>query len=175
MCDSPELKTIKKCAPDLETTLSGLEREFIHFLAQEGFISDQVSGDVLDPRSILTDEQKAGLLVQGIKRRVQLDANSYHILLEHFKNGGNLYKPIVRKLEQAYSEIIHRNGQSTPCGSQSHAGQGKYYSLHRLQLFWIAIRYHDHTHRTHPQILTTPIKINGASCVDYHQKMQNQC
>ena len=34
----------------------------------------------------------------------------------------------------------------------------------RLQLFQIAIRYHGHTHRTHPQILTTPIKFSGASC-----------
>ena len=74
--DSPELMVIKECTPDLETALSVLERGFVHFLAQEGFITDEVSERVLDPQSMLSGKQRAGLLVKGIKRRVKLDAKS---------------------------------------------------------------------------------------------------
>lgn len=126
MSDSPELKTIEKCTPELETALSGLERSFVHFLAQEGFISNDVSGMVLEPRSVLTEEEKAGELVKAIKRRVKLDANSYHTLLNRFKEDGNLYRPIVTKLEREYSELIGGQGdQNVACGSETQQ-HGKY-------------------------------------------------
>ena len=71
MTDSPELMVIKECTPDLETALSVLERGFVHFLAQEGFITDEVSERVLDPQSMLSGEQRAGLLVKGIEEESQ--------------------------------------------------------------------------------------------------------
>ena len=52
---------IKECTPDLETALSVLERGFFHFLALEGFITDDVSELVLDPQSMLSGKQRAGL------------------------------------------------------------------------------------------------------------------
>ena len=117
-----------ECTPDLETALSGLERGFIHFLAQKGFITDEVSERVLDPQSMLSGEQRAGLLVTGIKRRVKLDSTSYHTLLEHFKKGGNLYRPIVGILEKAYSRLIRRQErQNIACGNQPHTEQGEYH------------------------------------------------
>ena len=47
-------------------------------------------------------------MVKRIKRRVKLDSKSYHTSLEHFKKGGNLYRPIVGILEKAYSKLIRR-------------------------------------------------------------------
>ena len=51
-------------------------------------------------------------MVKGIKRRVKLDSKSYHTSLEHFKKGGNLYRPIVGILEKAYSKLIRKAGKS---------------------------------------------------------------
>ena len=117
-----------ECTPDLETALIGLERGFIHFLAQEGFISNEVSERVLDPQSMLSGEQRAGLLVKGIKRRVKLDSKSYHTLLEHFKKRGTLYRPIVGILEKAYCKLIRRQeSQNIVCGNQPYTEQGEYH------------------------------------------------
>ena len=122
--------------PELETALSELERGSVHFLAQEGFITDEVSERVLDPQSMLSGEQRAGLLVKGIKRRVKLDSKSYHTLLEHFKKGGNLYRPIVGILEKAYSKLIRRQeSQNIACGSQPHTEQGEHHKPHSQEDF----------------------------------------
>ena len=127
---------IMERTPELETVLSGLERGFVHFLAQEGFITDEVSERVLDPQSMLSGEQRAGLLVKGIKRRVKLDSKSYHTLLEHFKKGGNLYRPIVGILEKAYCKLIRRQeSQNIACGSQPHTEQGEYHKPHSQEDF----------------------------------------
>ena len=134
--DSPELRVIMECSPDLETALSVLERGFVHFLAQEGFITDEVSERVLDPQSMLSGEQSAGLLVKGIKRRVKLDSKSYHTLLEHFKKCGNLYQPIVGILEKAYSKLIKRQeSQIIACGNQPHTEQGEHHKHHSQEDF----------------------------------------
>lgn len=127
MSDSPELKAIKKYTPELEIALSGLERDLVHFLAQKGFISDEVSERVLDSRSFATEEEKAGLLVKGIKRRVKLDANSFHTLLNRFRESGNLYRPILTKLEKECSDIIGgQTDRNVACDGQTQK-QGKYH------------------------------------------------
>ena len=126
--------------PELETALSELERGFVHFLAQERFITDEVSERVLDPQSMLSGEQRAGLLVKGIKRRVKLDSKSYHTLLEHFKKGGTLYRPIVGILEKAYSKLIRRQeSRNIACGNQPHTGQGEHHKPHSQEDFNILL------------------------------------
>lgn len=102
MSTSAELRTLEKCTPQLETALKGLERNLVHFLKDECFILDDVRDCILDARSILDKAEKAGELVKWIKNRVKLDPESYHILVNRFKQGGNLYRPIVRKLEEEY-------------------------------------------------------------------------
>ena len=57
--DPPELRTLKACTPQLETALKGLESGLVHFLNQEGFITDHVVDEVLNPLSMLTEADKA--------------------------------------------------------------------------------------------------------------------
>ncbi len=90
------------CANELETALRSIEREIVHFLHREGFITQEVHDDVLNPRSLLTDDQKAGVLVTGIRNRVELSAGSYHTLLNHLRQRGKHYASIVGILDEEY-------------------------------------------------------------------------
>ena len=130
MSESLELKTVEECTPKLEIALSGIDREFVHFLAQEGFISKQVCSEVLNPQSTLTKEEKAGKLVEGVKRRVSLDPQSFRTLLDRFKEDGALYKPIVRILEGAHSKRV--KAQNSVC--DDHTEQGESASISICQL-----------------------------------------
>lgn len=98
MSDYPELETVRKYTSHLETALKGLDRKLVHFLRDEGFITDEVHDDVLNPRSMLTEAQRAGELVKWIRNRVKLDPSSFHVLLHCFKQSGSLYEPTVDKL-----------------------------------------------------------------------------
>ena len=102
--DSPELRTLKECTPQLETAMKRLDRGLVHFLNQKHFIKDDVADMVLNPRSMLTEADKAWELVRWTKNRVKEDPPSYHVLLERLKQSGNLYKPIVKILETEYAK-----------------------------------------------------------------------
>ena len=106
MSDSPELEAVRKCTSHLETALKVLDREFVHFLRDEGFITDNVHDDILTPRSMLTEAERAGELVKWIKNRVKQDPKSFHLLLQHFRRRGALYKPIVNELSAEYLTIM---------------------------------------------------------------------
>lgn len=96
---SAELKTVRQCTSELETALMGCDRELVHFLEMEGFISSGVRDEILNPRSILTEAQKAVELVRWIRNRVDQESGSFHILVNHLKKSGKFYRPIVEKLE----------------------------------------------------------------------------
>lgn len=102
MAHQIELNTLEKCTSQLETALRGLERELVHFLKDECFILEDVRDDVLDARSMLDKADKAGELVKWIKNRVKQDPESYYTLVDRLKQGGKLYAPIVRKLEEEH-------------------------------------------------------------------------
>jgi hypothetical protein len=104
MADSPELRTLKECTPQLETALRGLERGLVHFLDSKGFFIDGVTEKILKPESLLTVEEKAGELITCIKHRVRQDPPSYHVLLGRLKEGGKYYEPIVGILEAEFSK-----------------------------------------------------------------------
>ena len=70
----------------------------MHFLRDEGFVTDNVHDDILTPRSTLTEAERAGELVKWIKNRVKQDPRSFHLLLNYFRQRGALYKPIVSEL-----------------------------------------------------------------------------
>jgi len=99
MSESPELKAIKKCAPNLERALKGLDRDLVHFLNDEGFISDEVLNKVLNPVSVWSEDDKATELVKWIRNRVKQDPASFHTLLAWFKARGKYYEPIMMALE----------------------------------------------------------------------------
>ncbi len=99
---SYEYRTVVSCTKQLETALLRSDRAIVHFLHQEGFITQEVHDEVLKPRSMWTGHQKAGELVTGIWNRVKLSAQDYHTLLNHLRQSGKHYKGIVGILEREY-------------------------------------------------------------------------
>ena len=102
--DSPELRTLKACTPQLETALKGLDSGLVHFLNHNSFITDNVMDKVRNPVTMLNEADKAWELVKWIKNRVKQDPPSYHVLLGRLKQSGNLYKSIVKILEAEYAK-----------------------------------------------------------------------
>jgi hypothetical protein len=98
---TPELKAVRKCASHLEAALKVTNRELIHFLRDEGFLSDEVHDEVLNPYTMLSDTQKSGELVRWITHRIKMDHTSFHILLHHLKQNV-LFEPTVSKLKAEY-------------------------------------------------------------------------
>lgn len=96
-----KLRTVEKCCSDLETALKVKDRDLVHYLHQEGFYSGNICEKILDPR--IDDAEKAGEMVKWIKNRVKQEPESYDTLVDRLKQGGNLYQPIVGKLEQEYT------------------------------------------------------------------------
>jgi hypothetical protein len=102
IADSPELRTVKKCTPDLEKALVGLERGLVYFMNQQGFFIDDVAKKILNPVSMLSDIEKSGELTGWIVHRVEQDPNSYHVLLDKLKNSGGHYEPVAKILEAEF-------------------------------------------------------------------------
>ena len=96
------------CITSMETALRQEDSDIVHFLYQEGFVTQQVHDEVLDPKSMLNRHQKAGILVTAIKNHVELDAEKYHILVNHLRQSGKRHESIVKILDEEYS----RQGQA---------------------------------------------------------------
>ncbi len=64
----------------LETALRS-DRDITHYLFKEGFISETVHDDVLDPRSMPSAADKAGMLVAGIRKKVKDNFEHYNKLM----------------------------------------------------------------------------------------------
>ena len=107
---SVELKTLRACTGQLETALKREERDLVHFLNVSGFISEDVYDIVLNPLSMLSEVQKAGELVKGIKWRVEQDRASYHELVAKLKDFGKVYKPVLRALEAEHTRQLGSQG-----------------------------------------------------------------
>ena len=107
----PEYRTVVSCTKELETALLRSDRDIIHFLNQEGFITQEVHDDILNPRSMLTDHQKTGELVTRIRNKVELRAQNYHILVKHLGQRGKYYESIVKILDEEYSRQQQQVGK----------------------------------------------------------------
>jgi endonuclease III-like uncharacterized protein len=105
-----ELSTLENCTTLLETALVGPERELVHFLKQENFISDDVRNKILNPVSVLGEEDKAGELVKWIRLRVKQDRTSYRKFVEGLKRFGGRYHPIVCTLEGEFMRLASTYG-----------------------------------------------------------------
>ena len=106
MSESTELTTIRNLALELETALQGVDRSLVYYLNRQSFINDAVCSDVLDPRSMLNEVQKAGELVKAIKKRVTQEPRDYHKLLDHLKEyNTRTYQPIVEKLDNEHQRL----------------------------------------------------------------------
>jgi hypothetical protein len=99
---TPELKALRRCATQLDAALEVMDQDLVHFLRDEGFITNNAHNEVLSPQSVLTEAQRAGVLAKGIDNRVRQDSKSFHILLDRFKQSGVLFKPISKTLMDEY-------------------------------------------------------------------------
>ena len=114
MSDSIELNTVKQCTSELEGAGLERDRDLIHFLNREDFMHDREQEDILNPRSLLSEDQKAGEIVKWIKHRVQQDPSSYHKLIRQLSACEQRYQPIVKKLEECRKAL--QQGSRKFCG-----------------------------------------------------------
>ena len=110
MSESSEFRTVTNCTEELEVAFLKCDRNIIHFLYKEGFITQEMHQDILDTKSSKTDSEKSGELIAGIRNRVKLSVQSYHTLLQHLRQKGKYYESIVNILDEEYSRQ-HRIGR----------------------------------------------------------------
>jgi hypothetical protein len=105
-----------KCASALDTALTVLDRHLIHFLRDKGFIPDEAHDEILNPKSTMSEADKAGELVKLIKNRVKQDHASYHTLLDWFKHSV-AFEPIAKRLTTEYQIAVESSQQPSPTPS----------------------------------------------------------
>ncbi len=113
--ESKEYATLDSCSDRLEIAFTR-DRDILHFLEQEGY---NIPDDVINPKSMLSDQEKAGLVVTAIKNKVSLNSRNYQKLLDHFHSNERVYGDIITILEQAYNKL------SSHPKDQPSAGLGK--------------------------------------------------
>ena len=99
MADSAELNTILSCATSLETAFRKADSDLVHFLLDEGFISEDVHDHILNPGAILDEGEELVMLIQN---KVEQDPNSYHVLVHYFMISGEPYQAILHTLMGEY-------------------------------------------------------------------------
>ena len=93
------------CTESLEIAIRSTDSNIVHFLHREGFITLEEHDDILNPKSMLNEHQKARALVTGIRNKVQLSPQGYHTLLKylHVRKRKKYYESIVKILDEEYS------------------------------------------------------------------------
>lgn len=102
MSESREYKTIVNCTKKLETAFRSLDRDIVHYLFCEGFITQEERDEVLEVRSMLSSYQKAERLVTSIRRNVELNPQNFQTILNHLRRSGKYYESIVNILDEEY-------------------------------------------------------------------------
>ena len=99
-----EYDTISKCTSQLVTALGRDIAKISHYLFKERFISDELFGEVLEPKSLMSDADKANKLMLQILNCVKLDSSKYYKLLNHWRQDKS-YDDIVQILDSEYFGI----------------------------------------------------------------------
>lgn len=81
----------------------------MQFLCDENFITEEVQDDILNPRSMLSEHQKAGVIVTAIRNRISLSPQYYHILTEYLHQR-TFYECIANILDQEYRRLAQMTG-----------------------------------------------------------------
>ncbi len=105
-----EYAALVSCTDKLELALKG-DKEILHFLEQEGY---NIPDDVSNPKSMLSPQEKAGLVVTAIKDKVSLNSRNYQKLLDHFHSNERVYGDIIAILEQAYDGKLGSHPKDQP-------------------------------------------------------------
>ncbi len=96
-----EYITLVNCTAKLVIALRS-DTSILHYLNREGFVKPNIYEDVNNPKSTLSASEKAGLLVTGIKDKVELNPKNYHKLMRHFHQDRRLYGDIADILDEEY-------------------------------------------------------------------------
>ena len=98
---SVEYRTLEACTLDLELALKDPVRDLVHALHRRGFITQDDYDNIVDPRSLLTGRQKAGCLVDAIKKKVCMKRERYLDFIDILKKQpSNYYDEIIEILQQ---------------------------------------------------------------------------
>ena len=103
MEESKEYCTIIKCTRKLEIALKS-DRNIAQFLLQQGFITQERYNEVINPKSNLTDADKASMLVTAIRDRVELNTRNYRKLVDHLRQNIIRYGDIIEILDQEFHQ-----------------------------------------------------------------------
>lgn len=99
--ESKEYTTLVQCTPKLEAQLQN-DRDILHALYKVKLIGEEAYNDALNPRSMLSNAQKAGAVVRDIKRTVFINNKKYDNLLQAFNQKPEIYGGIVEILNKQY-------------------------------------------------------------------------
>ncbi len=100
--ESKEYITLVNCTAMLVIALLS-DNGILHYLNSEGFIKPKIYEDINNPKSMLSEDDKAGLLVTGIKNKVKLNPKKYHKFVDHLRQNMKLYDDIVEILDDEYN------------------------------------------------------------------------
>ncbi len=125
MSDSCELRTVRSCTPKLETALQVLDRKLVHFMCDQGFITDEIRDSILTPATFWSDAARASEIVKWIRNRVKQNSSYYHLLLDWFRRGGELYRPIVETVNREFIKLSVAALQSQPTSTHNPLPQGQ--------------------------------------------------
>ena len=103
MAESKEYSTILNCNRKLEIALKS-DRDIALFLLQQGFITQERYDEINNPKSNLTDDAKASMLVTAIRDRVELNPRNYHKVVDHLRQNMIRYGDIIEILDQQYHQ-----------------------------------------------------------------------
>ena len=130
MSSTPELQAIKNCASKMEIAFKRSDGDLVHNLEKEGFFQEELCEDVLNPRSMLTERQKAGKMVEAIRDAINLSNKKFHTLLAILRQGENAayYSSIVDSLTEEFGRlggVLQNPSSSVPVqGAGANASTG---------------------------------------------------
>ena len=125
---SKEHSTIVKCNRELEIAFKS-DRDIAQFLLQQGFITQERYDEVDNPKSNLTDAQKASMLVTAIRDRVELNPRNYHKMVNHLHKNIIRYGDIIEILEKEYPPEEYPVPDPSAANPQPGIIKGEWYLL----------------------------------------------
>ncbi len=99
-----EYNTLVNCTDKLVIALHS-DNLILNYLDREGFVKPNNYEEVSNPKSMLSPNQKAGLLVAGIKDKVELNPQNYHKLMTYFRRDRRRYGDIADILDEEYHTL----------------------------------------------------------------------
>ncbi len=95
---SPEYTVVSNCTSKLEKALRD-NRDIVHFLECNNFISKDIHDTVLSATCPLTTLEKSGKLVEKIRDKVELNSKNLYVLMKEFNSHKEMYQDIIDILE----------------------------------------------------------------------------